>query len=243
MLLQGFGQEIEFGATTPVLLNFIAWILMILLFGILLVRMILIYRQEKVRTTIYFASYFILTLISAVIGLAMTLYNFGWTWLPFTEDWTLLLFCFQIVAVSFLLVSAFDMADRFRFWSIAALIAIIGIILSAISFLVPEYALPVRILLLLVQFIATLPVIIIFLWVFKKVRSGKALAFALGLMVNYFTLAFILSLMVITNSGEIFPVAELAANSYGLGSIIGTVIIFTGLMGWIDRYILGNIEE
>ncbi|MFX0090805.1 MAG: hypothetical protein ACFFBD_03500, partial [Candidatus Hodarchaeota archaeon] len=128
--------------TTPEPLIIVAWLLTAVIFTFLFVRMVLIYQKEKLRTTIFYAGFFGLMSVGNILGLAITLRNLGeaWSWIPFGEEWTLVLFLFAIFATSVLLLAALETVDLFRFWPAPVLFAVIALLLTLGEIVNPEIA-------------------------------------------------------------------------------------------------------
>ena len=118
----------------------------------------------------------------------------------------------------FLMIAALEVVGYLKFWPIPVVIAAVNIFLI---FIIPEADPLFKIVRFGGTFVFTIPVIILFLWVYWKTKSGKALGFASGLIL-------------LSIGGAFSRVPDIGFNLFGTFNLLSMFMILAGLFGMLD---------
>ncbi|MFX0073220.1 MAG: hypothetical protein ACFFAO_19245 [Candidatus Hermodarchaeota archaeon] len=186
-----------------------------IIFGILAIKMAFIYREERIVASFVFLLFFIVGSVSSFI-------IFFWDFLMITSPVITFFELFSgALVVMFFFLAALAMIKRYRWFVFPIVVVIIASFFLFIELLEPQYYLVSRFVFIIAMIFLSLPVIVLYFYLYRITNSGKALGYSLGMLV----LAF----------------AGIANNFWleleGLLRIIGSLIIAAALFGLFDKYL------
>ncbi|MFX1250327.1 MAG: hypothetical protein ACFFCZ_01770 [Promethearchaeota archaeon] len=188
-----------------------------IVFFILSIRMMLVYRKNKILASFFHLLFFIAVSIQGfAIGLIYTVP------LPELQPYSIYI---GIIAVTFLLLAAFSMIERY-IWFPVVIGASIGLIF--ITLVLQETYIELRPLILAIAFtISLIPTTLFYFYLYLRTNDGKILGYSIGLSL------WIISGLFTRVSPEIS----------GLFNIFVSLTMAAALFGLFDKYIIPKIPR
>jgi hypothetical protein len=185
-----------------------------LLYFIGFLYLLRVYQKKQIRTTLILAIYFLTISIGGVLSIVIVFYF---------PEYIYLFTLFPLIPSAILMIAGLDMTENAK-WYYVMVPIIIVVVVIAINILITDPSdFIARISKITAIILLMFPTLIIFLWGYYKLNSGKSLGFAISII-----LFFIAGM-----AGSMVGLSEV----FGIASILSAITAFLAIFGVFDKFL------